>query len=132
MPPPAETEGQTPRRGKSRPRLVGTDEADPRPVVSISTELHENVAAAAAALAGDPDLYQRAGQLVHVVRVPEGGAEREKMAPDSPQIRPLPPALMGPCLSKVAIFEKYDKRTESHRKTTPPGSVTAAVFSLGE
>lgn len=102
------------------------------PVVRVDHQLHLAVDAAVAALAGDRELYQRDGRLVRLVRVADADAEREGMAPGTPQIRDVPIANLRERLSRVAAFERYDARTSEWTPTGPPGAVVEAVAARAE
>jgi hypothetical protein len=62
----------TPRKGRQRARRAqaapSAVPASDRPRIVITTEEHEVNAQAVEALAGDPDIYRRGGQLVRIVR----------------------------------------------------------------
>jgi hypothetical protein len=101
------------------------------PVIRVTYELHEVVDQSVAALAMHESVYQRGGELVHIVREvsPTGLIRR---APGSPTIRSMARATIRENLTRVSRFEKLDKRSERWSATIPPDSVVDAVASRGE
>lgn len=114
--------------------LDGHDADDPalsgdeRPVIRISTELHRNVDDAITALRRDPSLYQRAGELVQIVRHAEPDGE---VTPGTPVIHRVPPAQINERLTRVARFEKFDGRSGDFVRRLPTGDIVRAVASRG-
>ena len=83
--------------------------------LDVRTSLHDLVDEAEKALARDPDVYQRSGELVHVSRNPEGQWV----------FRQVKPNLMGYLLSKVVRWERNDK------EVFPPAAVIKALVEKG-
>lgn len=108
--------------GVQHPRQVCTrqnvetvlERAGPAPgqvTILIDTAEHRVVAETVAALAADPDLYQRGGMLVRVLRdtQPKDGVTRPT---GSPTIQALPPANLRERMTRFATFTKFNKRGE--------------------
>ena len=118
--------GRRPKRGGTV-----TPIRDTRPVIQLGVALHRIVEEAVEALAQDPDLYQRDGMLVHVLRACE--PERDiAVTPDTPQIRAMIAAALRLRLTRWAIWEKYDKRSDDWIPAVPPDTVLLGVLALGE
>lgn len=73
------------RGGAGRPAGPAGDGGDPRPLIVVTTEIHEMAAAAEAALASGVELYQRGTDLVTVVRAKED--DRARRTPQAPFFR---------------------------------------------
>ena len=120
-------------------RLVTGAEAPPRsdrPQIVVSTEEHAVNDAAADALAGASDLYQRAGQLVRVVRLdeptPNGAVVR--LPAGATVIRDLCPALLRDQFTRVADWFKLVPDGEGGAEpvpTHPPSWAVQAVHARG-
>ncbi len=104
--------------------------SDGRPTITISTREDLVNAEAAAALAGDPSLYQRGGLLVRVVRddATEGRGIRRPVAP---RIDALPQPLLREKLAERArwVQVKETKDGDVERPAHPPGWSVAAVHT---
>jgi putative DNA primase/helicase len=88
----------------------GGDELDTRPSIRLGVELHYVVDQATEALASrDPEIYQRDGALVRVVRVAEHEAAHERAATGTPQIRQLAAATLLERLTAAAIWLRPSK-----------------------
>lgn len=110
------------------------DKAEPesdRPVVRVSVELHETVDQAVETLSLDPDIYQRDGELVRIIRIAEAEADALTLA-GTPAIRPVSSATLRERLTRFADWERFDARSDTYRKCIPPDAVTAAVAARGE
>jgi hypothetical protein len=103
--------------------------SDGRPVIRISVELHENVDESVAALGSDLGLYQRAIELVHVVRPDEPD---NLMSPGTPQIRPVLTAQLSERLTRVAHYQRWDARKGDYRPCLPSTEIVQAVAARGE
>lgn len=113
-----------------------------RPVIELSTELLMNANAAIVALKSDSQVYQRAGQLVHVTRVTkeeaettvneEEGGRRQASIEGSPQIRNLTRAVIKSRLSHVAIFKKWISSQQDFKSVLPPDDVVGHVHDVAE
>lgn len=84
-------------------------------VLDVRTSLHDLVDKAEQALAQDPSVYQRSGELVHVSQDPEGRWV----------FRPIKPSSMSYLLSKVIRWERKDK------EVFPPTTVIKALVEKG-
>jgi hypothetical protein len=104
-----------------------------RPCITITTEEHEVNALAAAALAGDPSVYQRGGLLVRIVRDVTPVAKGIRR-PFTPRIEPLPPPLLRERLAAsarwVTIHEK--EAGEVEKPARPPAWCVAAVHARAD
>ncbi|HJT79288.1 MAG TPA: bifunctional DNA primase/polymerase, partial [Gemmataceae bacterium] len=118
--------GQTPSAG-------GGDSAGERPTIPVTTEEHEVNEEAAKALARDPHIYQRANQLVRVVR-DSGSSDRGIRRPFAPRIEVLPPALLRERLAANARFITLRETKEGIQElpARPPGWCVSAVHARGE
>ncbi|MEK6674023.1 MAG: hypothetical protein AABZ47_00040 [Planctomycetota bacterium] len=85
--------------------------ASDRPNVFIDTEEHRVVAETIAALKADPDLYQRGGILVRVIRdrQPTDGILR---CEGSATIQAMPAANLRERMTRYATFSKLDRKEE--------------------
>jgi hypothetical protein len=101
------------------------DEDDPRPAITITTEEYEVNDQAIAALAADPDLYQRGGLLVHVVT--EAIAEKGITRPPAPRIAALPQPLLRERLTSWARWVQVADK--GLKPAHPPGWCVSAVFA---
>lgn len=122
----------------------GGGDDDERDEIELSSgELHRDVDSAVHALRRDPDLYQREGQLVSVIRIaetdaeagtidPKDGRARGMLAAGTPLIRQIAPPTLAERLSKSALFLRYDARKKDYRPTRPPKDIVAAVGARGE
>lgn len=114
-----------------RARQKRDAEADPRPVIRATANMHVAVDACTSALATDPIIYQRSGALVRVVHDAEP-SERVAFAPGAPRLHPIQPALLRTRAATVARWEKFDGRASEWKHTRPDTAVVAAVHALGE
>jgi hypothetical protein len=92
---------------RSEPRDINGE----RPIVFIDTEEHRVVAETIAALTADPDLYQRGGILVRVIRdrQPTDGILR---CEGSATIQAMPAANLRERMTRVATFTKLNRKGE--------------------
>lgn len=93
------------------------------PAIRISAKLGAIVDQAMVALAGDPTLYCRGGELVHIVHLESTG---------TPIIRPVTLPTLRERLSRVAYWLKWDKGEEKWAHTLPSEPAIKAVASRGE
>jgi hypothetical protein len=105
-----------------------------RPGIRLTTEIHEMVDAAILALDRDPELYQRDGELVRIVRADVADPKRGIVA-GTPQIRRVEYPTMLETLSRCIEFFALVQREDgsfgpSARK--PPKDVAAAVLARGQ
>jgi hypothetical protein len=109
----------------------GLPRSDGRPKITITTGEDLVNAEAAAALEGDPALYQRGGLLVRVVR-DDATVGRGIRRPVAPRIDLLPPPLLREKLAERAkwVTEKETKDGGAEeRPAHPPGWCVAAVHA---
>lgn len=121
---------------KSTRKLRGLPPPPLRPVPSksvirIGVDLMRVVDDSISALATDLGIYQRDGQLVHIVRVPEDTKDASALA-GTPQIRPLALASLRERLTSVALFQRYDGRSEDYKPCVPTDQVVQAVATRGQ
>lgn len=106
---------------------------DDRPTVEVTTDEHEVNDAAIAALANDPTIYHRSGQLVRVVTAdgkPIGGITRPIGAP---RISALPLATLRERLSAAVKFVKWTGGDDGYFKPQHvPDFCVRAIASRGE
>jgi hypothetical protein len=104
-----------------------------RPQITITTEEHEVNAEAVAALARDPDVYQRGGLLVRVVRDGSPAAKGIRR-PFAPRIEPLPPPLLRERLAANAQWVSVRETKEGiiEQPARPPGWCVAAVHARAD
>lgn len=104
-----------------------------RPVIEITTARHSVVDQALAAVREDPQIYQRAGELVHVVDAPEDDDEGRTVATPAgtPRIAELPASVLGLRLTAAAGWTKFDARSESMVKAHPPDWAIRSLHELG-
>ncbi len=95
-----------------------------RPNVLIDTEEHRVVRETIAALTADPDLYQRGGILVRVIRdrQPSDGVLR---CDGSATIQALPAANLRERMTRVATFSKLNRKGEEVAAHPTPWLVSA-------
>ena len=79
--------------------------------VRLGVDLHRVVDEACDVLALDPSVYQRDGELVHVVRTAECEAAASVLA-GTPQIRTLQSATLMETLTRHAAWERFDRAGE--------------------
>jgi hypothetical protein len=109
----------------------GGRDYDDRPLIRVSTEIHEVADRAIEVLAGDLDVYQRDGDLVRVTRTAESEADAMTLA-GTPTVRRMANATLRETLTRVSRWEKYDRRSESFVPSMPPDPVVHAVAARGE
>jgi hypothetical protein len=102
------------------------------PSIRIGTELHDVVDQAIEALRADDDLYQRDGCLVHVVRATSAEADTDaSVVADTPQIRRMAIPTLRERLTRVAHWERYDKRSEEWVRVIPNDPIVHATTNRG-
>ena len=113
----------------------GEDVADDpalRPIVRLSTELHNVITESCNALSNDRNVFARDHALVDVIRCAESDADTY-IAVGAPKIRPMAVATMRERLTRCALFEKKDgRRKDGFSPTIPPDNVVSGVMSRGE
>lgn len=108
-------------------------EKEDLPTILIDTDEHRVATETVAALAADPDLYQRGGMLVRVLRdhQPEDGIARCK---GSATIAAVPPACLRERMTKFAIFSKRVRQGDAVVEVAahPTPWLVAAVDARGD
>lgn len=103
---------------------------DTRPTIQITPELAPMVDGLGELLAEGADVYQRAGELVRVVRALEPDP-KAGVAEGTPTIRTLPLATMREIAASIVRWEKFDKRSEEWIAAWPPEPVLSALLARG-
>jgi hypothetical protein len=92
------------------PVATSNGDGSRRPEILISTEEHAVIDQAAAALAADPNVFQRLNELVTVLREPEREKPLLIYRPcGSPRIAPLPAPRLRDLMTKAAAWKKASK-----------------------
>lgn len=106
---------------------------DQRPEIQVTPDLHTMIVHAVSALARDESVFQRAGELVHVITPltgPTRPASSKEPRRDGPLIRPLPQSVLA---SRLAASARWvAQRKNEWVPCSPPKDVVAAVHALGE
>jgi putative DNA primase/helicase len=117
-----------------------TGQADNRPVIRITTEHHEVIAQAVAALAAadlpaEEAVFQRGNMLVRVLREPADAKKMELNRQEgTPRIAPLPAALLDAFLTKTGRWMKRSKNDDGawdYIQAHPPRWAILGVDALG-
>lgn len=117
-----------------QPLRIAPRPSDTRPEILVTHELSEVVEQAVAALALDPVVYQRAGELVHVVTPRTGPPPKlggREAVRDAPVIRSMPPAVLATRLAAAGRWRRQTAKGEWKPSTVPRDAI-AAVHGLGE
>jgi len=122
------TRGEALLGDRHRLTVVGGDD---RPLIPITTDEHGTNDAALEALTKDPDIFQRGGALVHIVRSGRrlGGISRPA---DSPVIAALPAAVLRERLTRAGRFAVEVLTKEGHVETVdahPPSWCVKALHA---
>ena len=122
-----------------RPKVAGPEN---RPVIEIDPDAMPRVIEeSVAALAGDEQVYQRGGRLVHVTReqgpaaTDHGGQLRRtwlRRPPGSPMIVDATEAWLRLRLAALRAWRKYDARAGGLVAALPPGWAAQMVTALGQ
>lgn len=115
-------EGKTDFYGGGTARVSAT--GAPLPDVELGPDEHRVIDEVVAAMAGDPDLYQRGGQLVRVIWVADG-------TDGHPTLREVEPPTLREFITRNVCLLKPDKKGDwipAH----PPGWLVTGVQSRGE
>ena len=119
-------------------------DADPRPIIRISTELHFNVDKSVEVLAQDPHLYQRDGKLVHVTRVTreqsdkspsvtaDDGTKKHALVEGSPQISETSIATLRERLTRFGRYKKWNERLGDYKSSLPTDHIVSATHARGD
>lgn len=104
-----------------------------RPTIQVGLDQAKTNDEAIRALLDEPSLYQRGGQLVHVVRSADDEQHQHIFRHSgSPRIVAVPPARLSEMLSNVAEWKKYDLRSKKEKKCLPPDRVVSGVIARGQ
>ncbi len=109
--------------GPSGPRAI-------RPTIRISADLVGMVKRTCHALKLHRKIFQRAHQLVRIVRCENSDEGIIRRVVGSPIISPVTGALFPLTLQEVADWERYDGRSKEWISSAPPPSVIGAVLAL--
>jgi hypothetical protein len=101
--------------------------ADGRPEIYLSAEEFENNDEGITALAGDPDIYQRGGKLVHVTQETKKLKDLDQ-PPGVPLISEIRPANIRERLTKNAVLLRKDQ-DGAWRPSGPPNPMASAIYS---
>lgn len=111
-------------------------EPSPLPEIRVGVDLERMNDEAIGVLAKDERVFQRSGELVHVVRIPESAPRaRIRRQPGTPTIRALPLPLLRERLSVGARWLRYAKGKGSApevKAVLPPIDVCAGIIARGE
>lgn len=119
----SEEEPDLPFDGPSGPRAI-------RPTIRITTDLAGMVRQTCNALKLHRKIFQRAHQLVRIVRCENSDEGVIRRVIGSPVIAPIAPALFPITLQEVANWERYNSKSKEWGPSTPPASVVHAVLAL--
>jgi len=111
--------------GGKPPIRMAQPNDDLRPEITLSTDLHTNVAYAVAALANHRSVYKRAGQLVRVVPSDERGKYGRVSIP---KINPIHRSITRSLLTESAVFLAKNKKGD-FQPCLPPDTITDAVHN---
>jgi hypothetical protein len=106
------------------------EDEDGRPAILITTEERQVADQAVAALAADPTVYQRGGQLVRVIRDHGPATDEGIRRPFAARIEPLPRSLLQQKLAATARWLRPGPRGPG--PTHPPGWCVAQVDECAE
>lgn len=128
------------------PEGGGSEDDDPdvhldgRPVIEISHEIEAMTTKASDSLSGDPRLFKRDCELVHVTRVTADEAEnsaiveteagpRRELVEGTPRIHTLGHATLKERLSTLVQWLKFNAKKKKYVYTRPDGDVVAALIA---
>jgi putative DNA primase/helicase len=109
------------------PRQAAPEEIDRRPQIQLTPDIHVVTDQMVSALSTDPAVYQRAGDLVHVVS--HESEDDARFPPGTPLIRVAPASWVGDRISAVGRVVK--QRGEDWVHTKPPPDRVRAVCERG-
>ncbi len=115
-------------RKSDSPDAASEGEPDDRPAIQVTTEEHQVNSAALAALARDPDVYQRGGLLVHVTHEPADGTLIRKPVAE-PKVREFPKPLLREVFTRTARWER-EVKAKGEVQTVPAHPPTWAVDAV--
>jgi hypothetical protein len=103
-----------------------------RPRIQHSVEIARTLDQAVDALRREADLYQRGGQLVHVVNTGGGTSGGIYRPPGTPRIVPVPWELLWEMLATNAEFVKYDVEKDETKVVPPQRWVPEGILARGQ
>jgi putative DNA primase/helicase len=115
-----------------RPSVPQSVPDDDRPEIVLSTQGHELVDQAIAALRADPNLYTRAGSLVHVIAAePPLPGMRDPVAAGTPLVREVGEPT---CWERVTRHARWLSATKDGelKPASPPARVISALLARGQ
>ncbi len=121
-----ESEPVEPASKRGPLRVVKPTERGDRHEIKLGPEVHRTTDAMAEALRKDPDLYQRAGALAHVIRTDETAIDS---TPGTPVVRTVPVSMLTNRVSLYARCIRWNGKGFDH--VSPPGPQVKAVHELG-
>jgi putative DNA primase/helicase len=109
-----------------------------RPQIELTNEIHVVTDQAIRSVSGEPDVFQRDGKLVRVIRVAKASdigkskAETRRMSclEGSPILRPMCVPIMRETMVRCASWVKTVKKTQV--STLPSDAITNSVLARGE
>ncbi len=107
---------------------TGGNGSTDRPTIVIRTAEREVIDEAIAALASDPHVFHRGGELVHVI-ADEGKPGKIVRPPGAPRIVRLPQARLRELMSDTASWLKVTK--EGKKPAHPPNWAVAGIDARG-
>ena len=113
------------------PNVTRNGDGSGRPEIVITTEEHEVIDQAAAALAAEPNVFQRLNELVTVLREPEREKPLLIYRPcGSPRIAPLPAPRLRDLMTKAAAWKKASRDRNGDVDNVPAHPPDWAVKGL--
>ncbi len=116
------------------PKSGGTPPT-PKVVIGVDEQRVNNEAIAALADGDYPDLYQRSGELVRVIRSTppaEQDAKKLRLPAGTPIVRPISMATLRERLTDAAQWLRYDVKAKGNVPTHPPQWSVGAVMDRGD
>ena len=109
----------------------GTKLDDGRRVCRIVSAVHKSIDEACEVLGDDPNVYQRDGQLVQVLRIAKSESTASMLA-GTPVIRPITVPTLTEKLTKLADWQRLDARKDEWVATIPTRLVVEATAHRGQ
>ncbi len=116
------------KRPSGGPLRIVTDERDTRAEIILTPDVHLTTERMAEAVVDDPELYQRAGSLAHVIRANESTSEQ---VIGTPITRTMPLSMLIDRVSKHAKCLKYSSKNDKYLHVPPPSTSVRAVLERG-
>lgn len=112
------------------PEWVDAPEAPAKVRIQMGPDLDLSTLEAVAALANDPNIFNRDGTLVHVVRA-RGEPERIAITAGTARVRELSRPTVAERMAGTADFYSYDMKQGAWVKKYPKEQLVSAVYSRG-